>query len=698
MLLSIAVVALTAVPALATDDCGGTTGTEFKLDMAQSSSATLAVVSNAIVVTGATGCAGPYPTGTYTSILVTVAGSSNTGETLTLQLGGAWPTVLVQLESGGGDKVVLKGTSGNDTIVLGTTIVTPYLYDGGSSGYSGVDIFELQGLAGNDALTGNADADILRGGDGDDTLTGGNGDDILVGGLGNDTFATDSGGTDTISFDEEAYPGANNGFGIAFSLSFGGAQITGGAGTDTCNYCGIENLTGSGFGDRFTGGGGVNVISGGGGDDIIEGLAGVDTLTGGESGETYGDTLSYINAPGSVTVDLSATPPSAVVTGSGDLTDILVTGDFENIRGSNLFPDELTGDSAANKIEGMDGGDTLRGGGGTDTIIGNDGADILMGGLGNDTLVGGPGADSMSGGGGTGDTISYDNSAYPDAATMGITFSLALATWQPGGYGSDICSDGEVSPTCDVENLTGSAFNDSLTGSSVANTILGWDGDDMIEGGGGADGLSGGEGNETNGDTLTYANSPSGVTVNLGATTPSGGDAAGDTLADFENLVGSAYTDTLTGDDSPNRIRGGAQADTIEGKGGADNLDGEGGVDTLSYTSDAAGVTVSLPSTASGGDAAGDTIANFETVWGGTGADTLKGDSGANSLSGGDGDDSLNGGRGDDTLYGDAGNDTLLYGGGADVLNGGEGLDSCQGYTGTASGVKRYRGVTYVSC
>ncbi|MCA9788220.1 MAG: hypothetical protein KC462_00530, partial [Cyanobacteria bacterium HKST-UBA05] len=58
--------------------------------------------------------------------------------------------------------------------------------------------------------------------------------------------------------------------------------------------------------------------------------------------------------------------------------------------------------------------------------------------------------------------------------------------------------------------------------------------------------------------------------------------------------------------------------------GGADTLTGGTGTDTLDYSADAAGVTINLSTnSASGGDAAGDTISGFENVIGGTGDDTL---------------------------------------------------------------------------
>jgi Ca2+-binding RTX toxin-like protein len=101
----------------------------------------------------------------------------------------------------------------------------------------------------------------------------------------------------------------------------------------------------------------------------------------------------------------------------------------------------------------------------------------------------------------------------------------------------------------------------------------------LIEGRTGADTLDGGSGT----DILTYSSSSAGVTVNLAIGSGSGGDAAGDVFYNFENIIGSSYSDILTGDLNANNILGGDGDDTLEGKGGADTLDGASGNDTVSY-------------------------------------------------------------------------------------------------------------------
>ena len=62
----------------------------------------------------------------------------------------------------------------------------------------------------------------------------------------------------------------------------------------------------------------------------------------------------------------------------------------------------------------------------------------------------------------------------------------------------------------------------------------------------------------------------------------------------MENLLGSRYSDVLTGDAGANRLDGGAGNDRLTGGAGADTLVGGTGHDTASYAASAAAVTVTL--------------------------------------------------------------------------------------------------------
>ncbi len=207
-------------------------------------------------------------------------------------------------------------------------------------------------------------------------------------------------------------------------------------------------------------------------------------------------------------------------------------------------------------------------------------------------------------------------------------------------------------------NLTGTSAAQSLFGSAHNDTLFGHDGNDTLDGGAGADRLNGGLGF----DQLRYATSQAAVQVDLSANSAAGGDAAGDTLAGFEALMGSAYGDWLVGDASANWIGGLAGNDTITGGAGADTLAGGAGLDVLSYAASGAGVRVSLATgAAQGGGAAGDRLTGFESIIGSLFADHLGGSNAANMLSGGAGNDRLTGGGGRDTLAGGLGRDHFIF-------------------------------------
>ncbi|MGO1078166.1 CHRD domain-containing protein [Inquilinus sp. CA228] len=142
---------------------------------------------------------------------------------------------------------------------------------------------------------------------------------------------------------------------------------------------------------------------------------------------------------------------------------------------------------------------------------------------------------------------------------------------------------------------------DTFNGTAAADVIDAFGGDDKLRGAGGADSLTGGAGNDnlvggTGGDTLAggagtdtayYTGSAAGVTVNLGAGTASGGDAAGDILTGVEQLFGSGLGDNLTGNAGVNGLWGDGGNDVLTGGVGADSLKGGAGNDSFAYTSTA---------------------------------------------------------------------------------------------------------------
>ena len=133
-----------------------------------------------------------------------------------------------------------------------------------------------------------------------------------------------------------------------------------------------------------------------------------------------------------------------------------------------------------------------------------------------------------------------------------MTVSLAAGAASGG--------DAQGDTLINIENLTGSGFNDTLEGNG---------GNNVLNGGAGI-------------DTVSYENAGAAVAVSLATTAAQNTGGAGtDTLSGFENLTGSAFNDTLTGSTAANVLMGLAGNDTLNGGAGADMLNGGAGNDTL---------------------------------------------------------------------------------------------------------------------
>lgn len=265
------------------------------------------------------------------------------------------------------------------------------------------------------------------------------------------------------------------------------------------------------------------------------------------------------------------------------------------INGTERVPDDPTTTdeneyvSGNDKLKGTAVDETINGLSGDDTLYGMGGNDVLNGGKGNDLLVGGSGGDELNGGDGN-DTIDYSDSP------MGVIINLNDGMVRGGDADDDTIGD-------DIENVRGSAFDDDLTGGTGDNKLWGLDGNDTIEGGAGDDTIEGGmgkddldggytdsdtgtDGNQGNSEvnTLSYAGSNAGVTINLGTASANGGHATDDTIATYEelspteddpgneidvatfaNVTGSKYRDHLTGNHHDNELTGGAGDDTLKG-------------------------------------------------------------------------------------------------------------------------------------
>jgi Ca2+-binding RTX toxin-like protein len=206
----------------------------------------------------------------------------------------------------------------------------------------------------------------------------------------------------------------------------------------------------------------------------------------------------------------------------------------------------INGDAQRNAIYGEAGNDTLNGLGGNDYLNGGNGNDTLNGGDGNDILLGGAGADKMNGGAGNHDLVSYAG------ASSGVGVHLDTGTGNGGDANGDTYSN--------VEDITGSSYNDFLEGTSAigGNVIHGGNGNDSIQGNGGYDTLYGDNGD----DSITAFG-----TWNTGGAT----------------MYGGAGNDRLTGGEGDDYMYGGSGNDTLEGRAGVNTLEGGSGHDTFEF-------------------------------------------------------------------------------------------------------------------
>jgi Ca2+-binding RTX toxin-like protein len=313
--------------------------------------------------------------------------------------------------------------------------------------------------------------------------------------------------------------------------------IHGRGGDDLIKALGGNDLICGGRGsDLLIGRDGRDRLDGGGGDDGLQPGAGKDVVRGG-GGRL--DDVRYPDATRSITASLA----DDQVTGTG--TDTL-DGGVELIVGSP-FDDEIEGNKASNVLIGLEG---------NDTITGLGGGDGLVGGAGDDMLDGGNGLDFAE---------NYFVDAYfrPDNILAGPV-NVNLLNGVSTGNGNDTLAG--------IEGASGSRGNDIMTGDAGNNTFVllneggdtvdGGDGDDLIDGGDGVDSLNGGLGI----DILGNLDSMAGMTIDLNTQT----DSHGDTLAGFENVLGTVFDDTITGNDASNTIEGSIGADDLFGLGGDD--------------------------------------------------------------------------------------------------------------------------------
>ncbi len=160
--------------------------------------------------------------------------------------------------------------------------------------------------------------------------------------------------------ESELYSAAESTESVHLCGDGGADRLTGGAGDDI-----LDGGLGS---DQLSGGTGDDTILGGQGNDNLTGGAGADFIDGGE-GDDDGDTVSYMNSPAGVIVDLSDDLPEKGGDAEGDVIKMeykeengqqYKVSTIEDIVGSN-HDDHLIGDDEDNYLNGLLGADTLDG-------------------------------------------------------------------------------------------------------------------------------------------------------------------------------------------------------------------------------------------------------------------------------------------------------------------------------------------------
>jgi Ca2+-binding RTX toxin-like protein len=466
------------------------------------------------------------------------------------------------IRGNGGDDT-LDGGAGIDTAdyYLATGGVTVSLGNGTSSGADGSDTLAgFENVRGSflydDSLVGDSGNNKIEGMGGNDTLIGGAGQDFLIGGTGDDSI--DGGTNDTsLGSDWAGYEAASG----AVQVNLSSGRAAGADGNDT--LAGIEAVAGSAFADTLTGDTNNNVLRGNGGNDTIDGgtgfdwadysqatgsvtvslvsntssgfdgndtLTGIEAIRGGKGNDTLTgnannnwirgnggddvmdggagvDTADYYLATGGVTVSL-ATATSAGVASGADGNDTL--SNFENINGSFLYNDNLTGNDDNNSIQGLGGDDTLNGGAGIDNLMGGDGNDVItVTDTGStDSIDGGAGWDNLTLRMGTG-TLTLNGGNILGIESYNLDVSTIAGTTAPTVTVRDTVFAAATTNTVSVSawganaalNVDASAaavgHNVNLNGGNGKDTLVGGSGDDTLWGGTGDDNLTGGAGNDT---------------------------------------------------------------------------------------------------------------------------------------------------------------------------------------------------------
>ena len=509
---------------------------------------------------------------------------------------------------GAADKVTVQGSNGNDAQIKVATVGGAIVVSGlaaqttitGSeaandqlvvNGLAGNDVIDASGLAagmtkltlnggaGNDTLTGSAGADVLNGDAGDDRIVhaaGSAGADVMEGGDGTDTAEVNGGNGD------EAFTATANGTRVRFdqvnpapfSLDIGTTEnlvVNMNGGNDTFSATGnlsalIKVTVDGGDGnDTISGSNGADTLLGGSGNDFIDGQQGNDTILMGDGDDTF----QWDPGDGSDTVDGGAGFDTMLFNGAniGEIFDLSADGDHARFT-RNIASIVMDLDNVEKiRLNALGGADAVTIGDMSATDVKQVNIDLAASG----TLTPDQQLDTV--------VVSGSNAAN-QIKLFDVIDAVAGGKVQITGLPGEV----NIARTDATDTLTVKALggDDTIDASAVIGamklTLEGGAGNDTIIASVKADAMDGGEGT----DTVSFAGSAAGVTVDLAASTARGGNAEGDTITGFENVTGTAHNDALTGSAQANVIDGGAGNDTLKAGAGADTLTGGTGNDEIS--------------------------------------------------------------------------------------------------------------------
>jgi Ca2+-binding RTX toxin-like protein len=558
----------------------------------------------------------------------------------------------------GSDRVVVEGTTGNDTIGVAASAVAPHISVSGGPAGIPIDVVNSEALAvvslaGNDTLNaglglaaltqltldGGAGSDAINGGDGNDTLRGGSENDAIDGnrgadtgllGTGDDSFTWDPGdgsdkvegeaGTDTLVFNgaaaaENVDLSAN---GHRLKLFRNVANIT----MDVDDTERVDLRTLGGIDDTV-----VNDLSATDVKNVVLDLAtdgAVDTTT--INGTAGNDTIAI--APSAGAVDVTGLAAAVKIEHSEAANDLLnVNGLVGNdkINGSvglaALIKLGIDGGAGNDTINGGDGAEVLVGGDGDDVIDGNGGGDTGLLGAGNDTFIWDPGDGS--------DVVEGQDGADDGADTLLFNGAGAAESFDVSANG------GRVQFFRDLGNIT-MDLNDI---EFIDVQALGGNDNAVV--------------NDTSGTDLKR------VAFDLEAAI---GGGAGDGAADSVTVNGTNDPDDIqiTANGNAVNVNGTpptVQIDHSEAANDTLTVNGLGGADTITA---GPGLAALIQLVINGGT-------EVDVLTGGDGNDRIAGEQQNDAMFGGEGNDTLvwNPGDANDLVEGQAGNDTMEFNGSA---------------------------------